>query len=148
MNRHVTMNHRAYHHGRSGFVALTAVILLSAVLLYVVTSLSLQIIDEAAISSGQEQSMQAESLANACAEYALLQLSNDPAYDMDETLNDFPVADHTCEIQFVETGLTYPKTIQITSVVGDHNYTAEVEIIVSTTTPSVTIESWNDHAEL
>jgi len=116
--------------------------LLSAVILFIITSLSMQVLDEAEVSLAHEQSNKANYLAEACAEYVLLKLSNDSSYDVDDELT---LDDETCS--YVIDGEYPDKIIRVTSVVGDHSYTAEMEIEISTTTPSVTIESFNRNAD-
>ncbi len=127
-----------------GFVALTSVILLTAVLLFVVTSLSLQVLDEAEISSAYEQSKIANSMVDACAEYVLLQISNNPAY---AEAGDSPqqIEGYDCDFSFSG---DYPdKLIQIWSQIGENLYTAKTLIDISTTTPSIVIDSWDKNAD-
>lgn len=130
---------------KKGFIALTSVILICAVLLYITISISLQAIDEGQISTAHEQSKKAQSMAEGCADYALMQIMNDSAYvATDEELNsDFD--DGSCTFSVDPAG--FPKTIQITSIAGQNNYTSQIEIVVSTTTPEIEITSWDSNAD-
>jgi hypothetical protein len=71
----------------SGFVALTAVLLMTAVLLFIVTSVSMQVLDGGETSLAYEHSKKAYYLADACAEYVLTKLSYDHEYEATDSLD-------------------------------------------------------------
>ncbi len=127
----------------SGFVALTSVILISAILLFTITAISLQTIDEAQITSAYEQSRQARTLASGCAEIALLQIRNEPSFAGTHTEAHPEIG--SCGY-YVFGDIPF-KTIQIESVVGQSEYTAKYEIVVSETTPEILIDSWDELAD-
>jgi len=134
---------------KKGFVALTAVLLISAVLLFIVSSLALQVIDDGQISTAHEQATRARALAFACAENVLNELTNDSSFSTDGSIDVTPDLDgDDCDF-FVSDGVypdDYPKTINVESFIGINNYTAKMEIVVSSTSPSIVIDSWDELA--
>lgn len=120
---------------------------MTAVLLFIVSSLSMQVLDGGEISLAYEHSKKANYYADACAEFVLLKLSNaadyngsDSPLDIDEDTNDDCLFEITTEVD-------ESKIILIRSQVGDNFYTAESEIVVATTTPSIEITSWDKNAD-
>ncbi|HMO78616.1 MAG TPA: hypothetical protein PJ997_00290 [Candidatus Paceibacterota bacterium] len=142
------MKLKSYKIKKDGFVALTAILLVNAILLFVVSSLALQVIDDAQVSSANEQSKIAKYLANTCIEHALMELVNDPTTTVsDDTVSGIDLTFQTDEECNYSISGNYPtKTIRGESSFGDQNFTAKIEVVVSTTTPQVVIESWNNFA--
>ena len=69
-----------------GFIALTSVVLITAILTLIVISISIQSIDESQISQAFEKSKQAQYDTQSCLNYMLLELSNDQNYSPVSTL--------------------------------------------------------------
>lgn len=149
---------RTYRNG--GYIALTTTLILVAVLIFIISSIALQVIDELQVASSQDQSIQARYLAQACGEIALQEFSNDPNYTASggagDTYDEFPNGE--CVIDLADDCTTEDadctdgwKVIRTSAVVGDNEYTAKTQIIVSTTTsatsPSVVVDSWDEWAE-
>lgn len=131
---------------KGGFITLTATLIIMAVMLLVVRGISLQAIDDAQVSSAVEQYTKARYLAEACAEYALMELSNDSGFS-DSGEQSAGLGDDSCEV--IDIDLDAPTTtLQVQGIVGDNTYQYRAEIVMSTTTatttPSVVIYSWEE----
>lgn len=146
----------------SGFVALTSVLLMTAVLLFIVSSVSMQVLDGGETSLAYEHSKKAYYFADACAEYVLTKLSYGHEYDgtdspLDIDEDDVDDCEFTIYSEPTETG--YFKTIKIRSQVGSNLYTAVSEIVAELTVTETEVESdtvteiqmeiilWNKNAE-
>ena len=128
-----------------GFLVLTMVLLVSAVVLAVGAGIMLRSIGEVNETSDSEMALKAWSTVNACGEIAVLELStttNDRAgwtYDGGEEV--LVGADNNpCYIYAIGDGVGGTKLIQASSTVS--NFTRKVLIEVATNTPSVIINSW------
>ncbi len=134
---------------KSGFIALTAVLLLSAVLIYIISGLAMQVLDSGEIGLAHEKSTVANYMSEACAEYVLYKLSQDPDFTTKTTNT---LGGESCD--FVIGEGANQKAISITSEIGTDNYTNETSIIVSFTTPEppetpeIIIDSWDKNTEL
>jgi hypothetical protein len=135
---------KKYTRVSSGYITLTAVVIIMAVMIFVVRGISLQTIDETNNTLSAVQYLKAKNLADACAEYALMQLSNDPDYNTTGTIND-DLSGDSCEVVDIS-DTSGAKTIQAQSSLGESGYTYLLEVEASTTTatttPSVVVESW------
>lgn len=127
-------------------MVLTMVLIVSTTVLAVVTGMMLRSIGEVNQSSDSEKSLKAWAAANACGEYALLQLSSTTdttgwGYAGEELLTVGDVTEaKTCYINEVTVSGT-AKLIQASSTVS--SFTRKVEITVATNTPTTTVSSWN-----
>jgi hypothetical protein len=131
---------------KKGFITLTSVLIIMAVMIFVVRGISLQVIDEGHVGLSNSQYLKAKNLANGCAEYVLMELSNDPAYSTTGEIT-ADLGGDSCEV--LDIAYSAPTTtIQINSEVGDGGYTYLLEVVVSTTTatttPSVVVDSWQE----
>lgn len=132
---------RPAHHKQGGFLVLTMVLLVSAIVLAVSTGIYLRSISVVAETADQESATKAWSVVNACGEYALIQMASTTGegnwdYAGDESLS---VGEETCYINPVgEAGSA--KVIQAFSTVGA--FTKKIEIEVATNTPSIIINYW------
>jgi hypothetical protein len=132
---------------KGGFVALTSTLLIMAILIFVVRGISLQIIDDSQIGFSSQQYLKAKYLSDACAEFALLQLANNPLYDSGSTQTD-GLGGGECEVVDINNPGSGDITIQVESNVDSGEYIYRTEIVVSTTTatttPSVVVDSWEE----
>lgn len=127
-----------------GFLVLTMVLLVSAVVLAVGAGIMLRSIGEITETSDSEMALKAWSTVNACGEYAVLELSTTTSHDgwayggAEEVL----VGDdnNPCYIYPIEDGGSGAKLIKASSTVS--NFTRKLLIEVATNTPSVIINSW------
>ncbi len=135
---------------KKGFLVLTMVLIVSAVVLSVATGMFLRSLSEMTESGDSEMALKAWASVNACGEYALGQLASTTdtpgwSYGGDETLN-IPLADgdKTCYIYAVAPSGS-GKLIKASSTVS--NFTKKIQIIVATNTPSVLVSSWVEVAD-
>jgi len=126
----------------TGSVALTAVILVSAVIGLIIVSISVQTIDESQISIAFEKSKQEKFNVISCAENILLEISNNDAYSLPNSFN----------IDLGGTDSIYCATSTITDVPGTGHvlriesgdeFVSKLEVIIATTTPEIEISSFN-----
>lgn len=120
----------------SGFIALMSAIIISVILLLVATNLSLNGFYSRSDILDSELKNRSSALAEACADTAILKLTNNSSYNpVNEVVT---VGTDSCVIQSV-TGMN-PKTI-LTQAIFHNSYT-NLKIVVNTTNMSVT--SWEE----
>ncbi|MFA7252485.1 MAG: hypothetical protein WC027_01375 [Candidatus Paceibacterota bacterium] len=127
-----------------GFLVLTMVLLVSAVVLAVGAGIMLRSIGEVTETSDSEMALKAWSTVNACGEIAVLELSTTTnsregwSYGGDVEI-DVGNDNNPCYIYPIETSGS-AKIIKASSTVSD--FTRKLLIEVATNTPSVIINSW------
>ncbi len=125
-----------------GFIALTSVILISAVIGVIIVSISVQTIDESQISLAFEKSRQSKYNALSCADNILLELSNDPNFTPASSLTiDLGGSD---SIYCATTTLSdEPGGNQILRIESGDEFVSKLEIDIASTTPEINISSFN-----
>lgn len=126
---------------RRGFAVLFSVIVLGAIGATISIALLTQAIQFERDTVLSAQSTKAQSLANACAEYALNALRADQNYAGNETVS---IGDASCVILALD-GSGNTKTIKTTSTVG--TATRKVRITTSQTTPNIILSQWREVAD-
>jgi len=121
----------------SGFIALISAIIISAILLIIVTNLSLNGFYSRFNILDSELKERTSSLAEACADTALLKLANDSAYVGGESVT--VPGGGTCTIDL--TIANNPRTF-ITRANYNNIYFTKMKIVVNVT--SVLITSWEE----
>lgn len=130
-----------------GFLVLTMILLVSAVVIAIVTGIMLRSVGEAKASQDTESSLKAWGAVSACGEYALDQLSTTTAgktgwaYAGGQTLD---LGTETCYIYPIET-VGSAKLIKATSTVS--SFTKKIKIQVATNTPNIWIDLWEEVAD-
>ena len=131
-----------------GFLVLTLVLLVFATVLIVAMGIFLRSIGGIKEGADSEASLKAWSTANACGEYALLQISALPGYygwgyasGTGELLS---VGEETCYIYPVVASGT-GKLIKASSTVS--SFTRKILIDVATNSPSLKVVSWKTVAD-
>lgn len=127
---------------QTGFVTLLSVLILSAVAIAVTVSILLLGLGVSRTSFAVIQSVQARSLANACAEEGLQRLRESVYYAGDETKT-FPTG--TCTIQAISGTGNNNRTLQTIATVG--TVQRKVKIIISKIHPAPVITSWQEVAD-
>ncbi len=134
-----------------GFLVLTMVLIVCAVVLAVGSGIFLRSISEMNEGADAENSLKAWGTVNACGEYALLQLASTTEagdgwdYAGDESLAiPLPDGTQTCYIYTVETSGT-AKLIKASSTVS--SFTKKILIEVATNTPSIKVNLWTEVAD-
>lgn len=131
---------------KDGFIVLSMVLLVSAVVLAVSTGILFRSISEVRETGDSENSLKAWGVVNACGEYALGQLASTTdsvgwGYLGDESLT---IGEETCYIYALEDD-NGTKIIKASSTVS--SLTKKVLIEVATNTPSVFVNSWTEVAD-
>lgn len=122
-----------------GFIAITSILIVSAIVLAIGIGVSLRAIGETDMSLGEELSIRALNLADACAEDAMLKLKNNLSYSGDESI----VIDgsNSCDILLVEGSGNNNRIIKTESLVGGYKRKVKVEI---TTVSPLNVASWGE----
>lgn len=126
-----------------GFIALVSILIVGALVLVVSIGVSLRAIGETQMSLGQEFGNRARVLADACAEYALMQLKNNLQYSGNETI----LLDETdsCDILPVEGSGNENRTVktQATST----GFMRKIHIEIARVNPTTQITLWEEVAD-
>jgi hypothetical protein len=129
---------------QKGFIALTSVVIISAVIVLLMLGIFRSSIGEMWRGGLKERGEKAFSLANLCMEIALNELRNDPdGYGGVET---FVFGESECKILAVERedGIVM-KTESIAEITGRiPTYTRKIQVNVFTTGSFIAIESWQE----
>ena len=126
-----------------GFVALVSVIILGAIAVVIVISLLLFGISSVQNGEASEDSAQARYMADACAEYALEQLREDPSYAGEEQLE---TGSGSCEV--LPTEVLSEGVVIIESIGRSGDAVRKVRIATNHVRPSVSVSIWEEVAEL
>lgn len=122
----------------SGYIALISVLVAGALMLLVGIGSSLRGIDTLNAVSGEESSLRAQFLADACAEEALMRLKGDLAYGGNETI--IVGGGETCRILPLSGTGNVDRVITTEGVVN--NYVRNVRVDIAAVNPSLVIRTW------
>ena len=124
---------------KNGYIALITVIIISAVVLILALGLAFSSLSQKQIIISHNKSLKNYYLANACANYAILQLQKNVGYGGNETVN---LDDYVCQVESVfGTGNTN-RTIITSSQQGDQRKVLRIEI--DQIKPMTIIKSWGE----
>ncbi|MDP3962890.1 MAG: hypothetical protein Q8Q39_00105 [bacterium] len=123
---------------KKGFITLISVLVVSAVGLSIALSLLLLGLGSSQTSFALAQSMQARSLANACAEESLRRVKNSLSFSGTSSLTFFG---GTCTYSVANIG-AQSRTITISGAVG--TIVRKVSISISQITPFINVVSWQE----
>ena len=126
--------------GSGGYVALMTVIVLGMVATVIATSLVLLGLGHSRSALSENQSTQAKSAADACAEEALRQIRVTPAYTGINVAGPTLVGS-TCTYTVTNTGGNN-RQITTTGIAG--NNTRKVSISITALTPNIVFSSWQE----
>lgn len=121
-----------------GYIALISVLIAGALMLLVGVGSSLRGIDTLNAVSGEESSLRALFLGDACAEEALMRLKGDLAYSGNETI--IVGGGETCRILPLSGTGNIDRVITTQGVVN--NYVRNVRVDVAQVNPSLMIRTW------
>lgn len=123
---------------QKGFIAITTVLIVSALTLMIGISISLGSISE--IKMGLQRSLSSQSyyLANLCAEQTLMKLKEDSNYSGDEIIN---VSNGSCTILPIEGNWT----IKVSAF--SSGQIKKMKLVVSQINPEIIVDSWEEVAE-
>ncbi len=124
---------------KRGFIALSAVVLITAILTLIIISISIQSIDETQILQSFEKHKQAQYETLACLDYILSELVNDYNYDPGTNLTiSHAEYDINCD-----TNISIdPEDNTVIEVSTENEYFVNVVMTLSTTTPFLITESF------
>lgn len=124
---------KGQHAGRQGYIAITSILIILAVVLIIGTSVSLLSVNDIQSSLSSEKGEQALSLAEACAEDALLRLNNNNAIPAS-----FTIPEGTCTITGI-TNIGNNWTFTANAVILNYSKSVQVSAVRTTT---VQVTSW------
>lgn len=127
--------HTTYYtlQANKGFIALIAVLIILAISLTIGLGANLLSINETKMALKKYHSLQAFSLAQLCAEEALMKLKEDENYPGDET---FLIEGGSCQILPIEGNWT----LKVLS--NFQNQTKKIKIVIEKVNPEMVIDSW------
>ncbi len=126
----------SYYSG--GYIALTSILVISAVALAISISISLLGVGEAKSSFDYKKGQETLKIAESCIEEALLRLRNDSNY-AGASLN---VGNGTCSINV--SGADADRTIDVSAQLTNlSSYTQNIQVTAKRTGNSINIVSWN-----
>tara|TARA_Y100000310_G_C20557294_1_gene751222 strand:- start:334 stop:756 length:423 start_codon:yes stop_codon:yes gene_type:complete len=124
---------------RSGYAFLLSVLVVGAISLAITTSVLLLSTSAARTGLALKHSSESLSLAQACADHALLSLRSNSNYSGNEILT---IGNGTCEVLTVGGTGNENRTLCTEGLRGDT--ARRIEILVTRLLPSVTITSWQE----
>lgn len=119
-----------------GFIALTSVIILSAIFLSVTISVATRAIMVSGTSSAFRERDTSRYLALACAEYARLKLQRTLDYGGNEGIL---IGDGACEILAIQGSGNTNRVLRVQSQTGTHTY--RIEEVIESVSPELIISS-------
>lgn len=126
---------------RKGYIALISVILISAIGLSIMLSVIAAGVDASKTDFSLQQSGAARSIASSCAEEALQVILETATTSSNGNLT---VASGTCSYLITSTN-GQNITISSTGVLG--TVTSKIKVVIASTSPSVTLSSWEEVAD-
>lgn len=126
------------HHSSKGFTALVSVLLIGALAFLIAVGMLINSL--AAVEDGVsgEASVQARLSAEACAEYALFKLRQDPVYIGNESYQIIPP--HSCSIGPVTENASATRSFLVQNSDGD--YVRQFAVVVELSASSTRVLEW------
>jgi len=123
---------------QKGFIAITTVLIISALVLMISIGISLESIGEMKMGLQRSLSSQSYYLTNLCAEETLMKLKENSSYLGDETIN---VENGNCTILPIEGNWT----IKVSAF--SSGQIKKMKLIISQIDPEIIVDSWEEVAE-
>jgi hypothetical protein len=130
------------HEAKKGYIALISVILMSALGLAIMLSVIATGVDAGRTDFSLQQSGGARSLASSCAEEALQKVLETSTTSSSGNLT---VGSGTC--MYVVTSTSSGQTIIVNSTGVLGTVTSKIKVVIATTTPGITLSSWEEVAD-
>ena len=127
---------------KRGYIALVSVILMSALGLAVMLSVIAAGVDATKTDFSLQQSGGARSLASSCAEEALQKILETSTTS---SVGNLTIGLGTCSYLIASTSSGQIITVSSTGVLG--TVTSKIKVVVATTTPGITLSSWEEVAD-
>ncbi|PCI19708.1 hypothetical protein COB64_03280 [Candidatus Wolfebacteria bacterium] len=128
---------------QNGFIALISVLIIGSVVLVISIGLSLRSVGETDMSLNEELSNRAVALADACSEYALLQVKNKKKYSGNESI--LIDGDDSCSILEIE--VQGKQNITINTQATVLGFTRKVKVEANQIKPTIELTSWKEVAD-
>ena len=132
---------RVQQEARKGYIALISVILISAIGLSIMLSVIATGIDASKTDFSLQQSGGARSMASSCAEEALEKILETSTTSSNGALT---IASGTCVYLITSTN-GQNITINSTGFLG--TVTSKIQVVIASTSPSITLSSWEEVAD-
>jgi hypothetical protein len=127
---------------KRGYIALISVILMSALGLGIMLSVIAAGVNAGKTDFSLQQSGGARSLASSCAEEALQKILETSTTTSNGNLT---IGSGTCTYLITSTSSGQNITIASTGVLG--TVTSKIKVVIATTTPGITLSSWEEVAD-
>lgn len=127
---------------QSGYIVLITVLVIGAIGVAIAVSVLLLGLGSSRSGFAMQQSSQAKSLVNACAEEALQKLRESVYYTGNESLT---YSSGSCQIQTISGSGNSNRTIQTVGTVG--TIQRKVKVVVGSVHPTIAITSWQEVAD-
>ncbi len=131
-----------HQESRKGYIALISVILMSALGLGIMLSVIAAGVNASRTDFSLQQSGGARSLASSCAEEALQKILETSTTTSSGNLT---IGSGTCAYLITSTSSGQNITISSTGILG--TVTSKIKVVVATTTPGITLSSWEEVAD-
>jgi len=128
---------------QEGFIALVSVLIIGALVLMLSLGASMRGVGDIGMSIAQQHSARALSLANTCAETALMKLKNTLRYQGNESIL---IGGESCMIYPILGAGNLNRTVKTSSTVS--GYTKKVLVTVSRISPEMHIALWREVPDL
>jgi len=120
-----------------GYIALISILIISAVLILIVSTVSQLGIGRVSMAIERNQSLESSYVVEACAEEALMKLAESSSYSGDETIT---INGNNCQILPVENLGGESRRVKVSATL--YNQTKRIKIEISQLTPRITVSSW------
>ncbi len=127
---------------KKGYIALISVILMSALGLSIMLSVIAAGVDASITDFSLQQLGGARSLASSCAEEALEKIFETSTSTSNGNLS---IGSGTCSYLITSTSSGQNITISSTGLLG--TVTSKIKVVIATTTPGITLSSWEEVAD-
>lgn len=128
---------------KQGFIAFTSLLIISAITLSIIVSISLLGVSEAAASLSFKKGQEAFQIAQSCAEEALLRLRDNAAWDPNASQIPLPGLTGSCIVD-IEASAN-DRTIDITATIpGPPEYVKKLELTAKRVGHSLNIIFWQE----
>lgn len=128
---------------QQGFIALTSLLVISAVALAIAVSISVLGINEANSSLGFKKGQEALKIAEGCAEEALLRLRDSDSWDPNGSEISLPGLDGNCTVDVSGTGSD--RTIDVTgTITGPPQYIKKIQVTAKRAGNSINLITWQE----
>ena len=126
---------------QKGFIAFTSILVITVVVLAIAVSTSILGIQEANTSLGAKKGIETLTIAESCAEEALLRLRDDAGYT--GTVLPLPVGNGSCTIEVTGVGQNFIATSSAT-IAGPPAYKKKLQVTIKKGGDSVTVSDWRE----